>query len=159
MTKNENYYDADNVTMDTLNFYLSDDSNNMLANFKSGEWQLIDDVPTNEISTLKTEYPDEFVVAGQIGTYYACWNINEQILPADSTLTGDEAEKAKDEIRNAIALLAQLGFPAKVTQAAEDAARAFEAEGRWPAERSGRKDNCGTCFPETPCSWDKAAKK
>jgi hypothetical protein len=52
-----------------------------------------------------------------------------------------------------------LGFPAKVTQAAEDAARAFEAEGRWPAERSGRKDNCGTCFPETPCSWDKAAKK
>ena len=38
-------------------------------------------------------------------------------------------------------------------------ARAFEAEGRWPAERSGRKDNCGTCFPETPCSWDKAAKK
>ena len=61
--------------------------------------------------------------------------------------------------RNAIALLAQLGFPAKVTQAAEDAARAFEAEGRWPAERSGRKDNCGTCFPETPCSWDKAAKK
>ena len=66
MTKNENYYDADNVTMDTLNFYLSDDSNNMLANFKSGEWQLIDDVPTNEISTLKTEYPDEFVVNGQI---------------------------------------------------------------------------------------------
>ena len=61
--------------------------------------------------------------------------------------------------RHAIALLAQLGFPAKVTQAAEDAARAFEAEGRWPAERSGRKDNCGTCFPETPCSWDKAAKK
>ena len=88
MTKNENYYDAGNVTMDTLNFYLSDDSNNMLANFKSGEWQLIDDVPTNEISTLKTEYPDEFVVAGQIGTYYVCWNINEQILPADSTLTG-----------------------------------------------------------------------
>lgn len=105
MTKNENYYDADSITMDTLNFYLSDDSNNMLANFKSGEWQLIDDVPTNEISTLKTEYPDEFVINGQIGTYYACWNINEQILPADSTLTGDEAEKAKEEIRNAIALL------------------------------------------------------
>lgn len=42
--------------------------------------------------------------------------------------------------RNAIALLAQMGFPAEITQAAEDAARTFEAEGRWPAERSGRKD-------------------
>lgn len=130
MTKNENYYDADNVTMDTLNFYLSDDSNNMLANFKSGEWQLIDDVPTNEISTLKTEYPDEFVVAGQIGTYYACWNINEQILPADSTLTGDEAEKAKDEIRNAIALLFDRNYIVEeVAQGGQLPASSFVAMG------------------------------
>ncbi|MEI3129543.1 MAG: peptide ABC transporter substrate-binding protein [Oscillospiraceae bacterium] len=130
MTKNENYYDADNVTMDTLNFYLSDDNNNMLANFKSGEWQLIDDVPTNEISTLKTEYPDEFVVAGQIGTYYACWNINEQILPADSTLTGDEAEKAKDEIRNAIALLFDRNYIVEeVAQGGQLPASSFVAMG------------------------------
>ena len=130
MTKNENYYDADNVTMDTLNFYLSDDSNNMLANFKSGEWQLIDDVPTNEISTLKTEYPDEFVVAGQIGTYYACWNINEQILPADSTLTGDEAEKAKEEIRNAIALLFDRNYIVEeVAQGGQLPASSFVAMG------------------------------
>ena len=62
-------------------------------------------MPTNEIAALKAEYPDEFVIAGQIGTYYVCWNINEDILPASSTLTGDEAEQAKDEIRRAIALL------------------------------------------------------
>ena len=130
MTKNENYYDADNVTMDTLNFYLSDDSNNMLANFKSGDWQLIDDVPTNEISTLKTEYPDEFVVAGQIGTYYVCWNINEQILPADSTLTGDEAEKAKEEIRNAIALLFDRNYLVEeVAQGGQVPASSFVAMG------------------------------
>ena len=61
--------------------------------------------------------------------------------------------------RNAIALLAQLGFPAKVTQAAEDAARAFEAEGRWPAERSRRKDNCDARSPGTPCSGDKTDEK
>lgn len=130
MTKNENYYDADSITMDTLNFYLSDDSNNMLANFKSGEWQLIDDVPTNEISTLKTEYPDEFVINGQIGTYYACWNINEQILPADSTLTGDEAEKAKEEIRNAIALLFDRNYIVEeVAQGGQLPASSFVAMG------------------------------
>ena len=81
LTKNENYHDADNVTMNEIKFYLSDDVNNMLNNFKNGTWQLIDEVPTQEIPTLKAEYPDEFVVAGQIGTYYVCWNINEPLLP------------------------------------------------------------------------------
>ena len=81
LTKNENYHDAENVTMNEIKFYLSDDANNMLTNFKNGTWQLIDDLPTQEINTLKAEYPDEFVVAGQIGTYYVCWNINESLLP------------------------------------------------------------------------------
>ena len=130
MTKNENYYDAENVTMETLNFYLSDDSNNMLANFKSGDWQLIDDVPTNEIATLKTDYPDEFVVTGQIGTYYVCWNINAEILPAGSTLTGDEAEKAKEEIRNAIALLFDRNYIVnEVAQGGQVPASSFAAMG------------------------------
>ena len=81
LTKNDNYWDAENVTMKEIKFYLSDDANNMLTNFKNGDWLLIDDVPTNEIATLKTEYPTEFKVVGQIGTYYVCWNINEDLLP------------------------------------------------------------------------------
>jgi len=105
LVKNDNYHDAAAVTMPTINCYLSDDSNNMLTNFKNGSWQLIDDVPTNEIANLKKDYPNEFVVAGQIGTYYVCWNVNENLLPASSTLTGVEAEAAEAEIRNAIGLL------------------------------------------------------
>lgn len=81
LTKNENYHDADSVTMNELKCYLSDDQNNMLTNFKNGTWQLIDDVPTNEIPALKVDYADEFIIAGQIGTYYVCWNVNEPLLP------------------------------------------------------------------------------
>ena len=81
LTKNENYHDAAAVTMNEIKFYLSDDANNMLTNFKKGDWLLIDDIPTNEIAALKTEYPEEFVIAGQIGTYYVCWNVNESLLP------------------------------------------------------------------------------
>ena len=81
MTKNANYHDAANVSMNEIKFYLSDDANNMLTNYKNGDWLLIDDVPTNEIAALKTDYPTEFVIAGQIGTYYVCWNINEPLLP------------------------------------------------------------------------------
>ena len=80
LTKNDNYWDAENVTMKEIKFYLSDDANNMYTNFKNGDWLLIDEVPTNEIATLKTEYPTEFKVVGQIGTYYVCWNINEDLL-------------------------------------------------------------------------------
>ena len=81
LKKNENYHGAANVSMKEIKCYLSDDSNNMLVNFENGSWQLIDEVPTNEIKTLKVKYPEEFVIAGQIGTYYVCWNINEDLLP------------------------------------------------------------------------------
>ncbi len=81
LEKNENYYGAADVTMNEVKVYLSDDQNNMLTNFENGSWQFIDDVPTNEIPALKVDYPDEFVISGQIGTYYVCWNVNEPLLP------------------------------------------------------------------------------
>ena len=130
LVKNPNFYDANEITMETINFYLSDDVNNMLSNFKNGDWELIDDVPTNEITSLKAEYPDEFVVAGQIGTYYVCWNINEDILPASSTLTGAEAEQAKAEIRNAIGLLFDRNYIVEeIGQAGQIPASSFVAMG------------------------------
>ena len=130
LEKNPDFVDADSITMDKIEFYLSDDSNNMLSNFQNGTWQLIDDVPTNEIANLKTEYPDEFVVAGQIGTYYVCWNINQNILPASSTLTGVEKEKAEAEIRNAVSLLFDRNYIVdQITQAGQVPASSFVAMG------------------------------
>jgi len=77
LTKNANYHGE--VKMNEIKCYLSDDATNMLANFNNGDWQLIDDVPSAEIPALKAN--PEFVIAGQIGTYYVCWNINEKLLP------------------------------------------------------------------------------
>ena len=147
LEKNPNYVDADEILMDKIEFYLSDDSNNMLTNFENGTWQLIDDVPTNEIANLKTEYPEEFVVAGQIGTYYVCWNINEAILPASSTLTGAEAEAAKAETRNAIALLFDRNYIVEeIGQAGQVPASSFVAMGMTNPD--------GTQFYETAGSSD-----
>ena len=130
LTKNANYVDAASIKMDEIKFYLSDDANNMLANFKNGTWKLIDDVPTNEIPTLKTEYPTEFVVAGQIGTYYVCWNVNENILPASSTLTGEAAEAAKAEIRKALSLILDRNYICEeIGQAGQVPASSFVAMG------------------------------
>ena len=145
LTKNPNYYNADAITMDEIVFYLSDDANNMLSNFKNGDWLLIDDVPTNEIAALKADYPTEFKIAGQIGTYYVCWNINEEILPAGSTLTGAEAEAAKAEIRNAIALLFDRNYIAEeIGQAGQVPASSFVAMGMTDADGSEFYKNAGS---------------
>ncbi len=130
LEKNPNYVDADSILMDKIEFYLSDDANNMVANFKNGSWQLIDDVPTNEMASLKAEYPDEYIVAGQIGTYYVCWNVNEDILPASSGLTGVDAENARAEIRNAISLLFDRNYIVEeIGQAGQVPASSFVAMG------------------------------
>ena len=130
LKKNDGYHAAADVKMNVINCYLSDDANNMLANFKKGDWLLIDDVPTNEIATLKTTHPTEFVIAGQIGTYYVCWNINQNILPASSELTGVEAEKAQAEIRNAISLFFDRNYIVEsVAQGGQLPASSFVAMG------------------------------
>ncbi len=145
LTKSETYFAADTITMDTIEFYLSDDANNMLANFQNGDWQLIDDVPTSEIASLKEQYPTEFVVAGQIGTYYVCWNINENILPADSTLTGVEAAQAEAEIRQAISLLFDRNYIVEeIGQAGQVPASSFVAMGMTDADGSEFYKNAGS---------------
>ena len=130
LEKNPEYVDADTILLDKLLCYLSDDSNNMLINFENGSWQMIDDVPTNEIAALEVNYPTEYNVVGQIGTYYVCWNVNENLLPADSTLTGAEAEAAEAEIRNAIGLLFDRNYIAEeIGQAGQVPASSFVAMG------------------------------
>ena len=143
-TKNTAYFAADTITMDEIDFYLSDDANNMLANFQNGDWQLIDDVPTSEIASLKEQYPTEFVVAGQIGTYYVCWNINENILPADTELTGVEAAQAEAEIRRAVALLLDRNYiVTEIGQAGQVPASSFVAMGMTDADGSEFYQNAG----------------
>ncbi|MBQ0070306.1 MAG: peptide ABC transporter substrate-binding protein [Spirochaetales bacterium] len=149
LKKNANHPDAAQVTMDEIKFYLSDDANNMLSNFENGAWLLIDDVPTEEIPALKVKYPTEFVVAGQIGTYYVCWNVNEEILPANSGLTGEAAEAAKAEIRNAVGLLYDRNYICEeIGQAGQVPAGSFVAMGMTNAD--------GTQFYQTAGGTDKA---
>ena len=144
LTKNPNYIDADSITMDTIEFYLSDDANNMLSNFENRTWQLIDDVPTAEIKRLESEYPTEYFVAGQIGTYYVCWNINQNLLPADSELTGAEAEAANVEIRKAMSLLLDRNYIVEeIGQAGQVPASGFVPMGMTDADGSEFYMNAG----------------
>ena len=82
MTKRADYWNADAIKMNEVKWFLSDDANANLANWETGEWHFIDEIPTNEMSRVKTDYADQYVVAPYAGTYYVCWNIAKEILPA-----------------------------------------------------------------------------
>lgn len=127
LKKNENHPDAAEVTMPEIKFYLSDDANNMLSNFKNGDWLLVDDVPTNEIATLKTDYPTEFHIDGQIGTYYVSWNVNQDISPVGGAAL---TEEQKAEVRQAIGLLFDRNYIVNdVAQGGQVPASSFVAMG------------------------------
>ncbi len=98
MEKNENYYNAKAIVTDKLVFPFNDDDSSLLANYQSGAYLFIDSVPNNEIENLKTTYPNDFKVTGQLGTYYVCFNVNDTAL---SVFTPEEAVK----IRTAMSLL------------------------------------------------------
>ncbi len=130
LVKNDGYYGKVGVTMQKINFFLSDDGNNMLANFKNRDWQFIDNLPTNEIKSLKKNYADEFFAVGQIGTYYISWNINRNILPRSSSLSGNERAIAEAEIRKAVNMIPDRNYIAdEIGQAGQVPASSFVALG------------------------------
>ena len=94
--KNENYYDAENVTMDELHFMLSSDDTAIYAAYNSGDLDLIDTVPTEEIPSLKGN--EEFKTIDTLGTYYIGFNVH------DSIFEGKTVEQAA-KMREAMSLL------------------------------------------------------
>ena len=75
--KNENYkggWDSSKIVNDKLTFLLLEDSSASYTAYTGGTAQLIKDVPTEEIPTLKK---DEFNVDPILGTYYLSMNLNK----------------------------------------------------------------------------------
>ncbi|MGB4608918.1 MAG: peptide ABC transporter substrate-binding protein [Tissierellia bacterium] len=98
MEKNEYYHDAESVVTNKLVFAFNDDDTSTLANFQNGSYLFIDQVPNDEIKSLQEQYPDEFFIEGQLGTYYVSFNVNDENFKAFG-----EADKAK--IRKALGLM------------------------------------------------------
>lgn len=98
MEKNEYYQGADDVKTNKLIFAFNDDDQSRLSNYQNGSYQFIDEVPNEEIKSLQEQYPDEFVVEGQLGTYYVSFNVDDKALASFT-----EEERVK--IRTALSLM------------------------------------------------------
>ena len=78
LTKNDNYYRADEVTIPEIDLMLSADDTAILSAYNAGNLDFADTVPTNEIASLSGN-PD-FHVIDNLGTYYAAFNVNSPIF-------------------------------------------------------------------------------
>lgn len=98
--KNENWRNADQVSVETLNFMLSSDSTATYAAYQSGNLDFVDDVPVDELGVLMQAQDPELHIADNLGTYYVGFNYNSELW---SNLGLDE-EQAK-VFRHALCLL------------------------------------------------------
>lgn len=76
--KNDQYYDYDKLGPDSIKFALLDDANAILAAYKSGEIDFIEEVPTDEIPNYLAS--GELNIVDYLGTYYACFNTEDEIF-------------------------------------------------------------------------------
>ena len=94
--KNPNYWNADAVSLEKINFMLSADDTAIFNAYKDGSLQFSDTVPTDEIANVKDQ--DDFYIVPNLGTYYVGFNVNSELFD------GMTPQQAAD-MRHALCLL------------------------------------------------------
>lgn len=82
MVPNEKYYEKDKIGPNSITWKLMDDANAMLADFRSGSLDMINDVPVDETAALMSD--GTLKILPYIGTYAAVFNI--EAAPFDDPL-------------------------------------------------------------------------
>jgi oligopeptide transport system substrate-binding protein len=74
LVKNENYYDAKNVQIDTVNYFPTPDFAAMVRRYEAGELDTTDDVPADQMKSLKERFKDQVQLGPYLGTWYMVVN-------------------------------------------------------------------------------------
>ena len=97
-SKNPNYWDAENVSIDTLNFMLTENTVSSYTAYESGDLDFCYNVPTDDIQAVSNT--EEFHTVDCLGTMFLVFNYNSSIYGR----LGLDEEEAK-VFRHAINLL------------------------------------------------------
>ena len=108
-TKNPYYWDSANITFDQIVWHLIEDANTSYTAYNQGELQLIKDVPTEEIPSLRGN--SEFNMAPIMGTYYVTFNTKK--APFDDARVREALSFAIDRKHVADVIMQGTYSPAK----------------------------------------------
>ncbi|MDO4337998.1 MAG: peptide ABC transporter substrate-binding protein [Eubacteriales bacterium] len=124
--KNENYYDYDNLGPDTIQFTLLDDNNAMLAGYKSGELDFIENLPVDELPNYLAS--GELEIGDYLGTYYVCFNTEDEVF-------------SDPKVRKAFSLVIDRNYIVEnVSQSGEVPATGYVPAGVYDAEGASGDD-------------------
>jgi ABC-type oligopeptide transport system substrate-binding subunit len=107
IVKNPNYWDAAKVTIDTVIFDPSEDRSTVLKRYRAGEFDIVEDLPTDQLNWLRQNMAKELRIAPYAGVYYYAFNttrppfsdvrvrqalamaVNREVLVGRITLAGE----------------------------------------------------------------------
>lgn len=115
--KNPNYYNADAVSLDRIEFMLSADDNAIWSAYNDGSLLFIDSIGTGNMAEAKER--DDYHNIPTLGTYYAGFNVNSPIFE------GKTVEQAAN-MRKAMCLLVDRQYIVDtIAQADQEVANTF----------------------------------
>lgn len=123
--KNENYWNKDNVKLETLVYKMAMDETSSYASLESGDFDVISNVPTERIedgqaSGLVNIYPN-------LGTYFLCVNVNNGLDKLDKEVQKVLSDK---KVRQALSLaIDRVSIVENVTKAGQVASASFVPAG------------------------------
>ena len=79
MTKNEYFYDAENVSIEELHFIPFEDRSTCVRAWEAGEVHVCSDLPAQDLERLKV-YEDSLRIVPYLGTYYYALNTTDEFL-------------------------------------------------------------------------------
>jgi oligopeptide transport system substrate-binding protein len=77
--KSETYWDAANVQIDEVNYFVQDDLAAALSRYRAGEYDILTDIPSDQAEWIKTNLPGQDYFAPFLGVYY--YVINQEKEP------------------------------------------------------------------------------
>lgn len=80
MEKNENFHDAGNVQIDTIEYIPFEDRATCVRRFEAGEVQSCSDLPTEQIKSMKERLGDQVRISPYLGTYYYSLNMKRDVM-------------------------------------------------------------------------------
>jgi len=83
VVKNPNFHAADEVMLDKIVFYPTEDLAEELKRYRAGELDITYDVPSDQVTWLEENMADEFHNTPYLGTYYYVINLTKEPLGAD----------------------------------------------------------------------------
>ena len=81
--KSSTYYDADDVSLDGVNYYTTEDRNAGISRFRAGELDVLRESPSSRYQWLTDNLPDATHMSPYLGSYYYALNNREGSPTAD----------------------------------------------------------------------------